>query len=228
MSTLGALQKIREQIAGKKASSLCPHCNHPLTIETTEHFRTELCENCLSHTRIDHLEKCCAHPLLSPSRLITAAGTIQIRNQCANCGHVQPNSLGGFTKEQKDNMPEVNQVFKQLRSQNYDLAARKFYDDITNRRIAKANQTREENRQLWFEQYNLYLQSPGWRKKRSKVLERDKYQCQCCLDAMATEVHHKSYEFVDMNGSEPAFDLVGICRACHERIEEMKKVTRQL
>ena len=79
----------------------------------------------------------------------------------------------------------------------------------------------------WLRQYSQYLQSPEWRAKRDLVLKRDNYVCQACLNALATQVHHKSYEFVDLAGSEPAFDLVAICTPCHDKVEQMKKDRRK-
>jgi hypothetical protein len=63
--------------------------------------------------------------------------------------------------------------------------------------------------------YNAYLNSPDWNKLRNLVLERDNRLCQGCLVAPAEIVHHLTYNDVFY---ELAFQLVSLCRACHEKI----------
>jgi len=63
--------------------------------------------------------------------------------------------------------------------------------------------------------YEGYLKSPRWQEVREKVFRRDGGLCQGCLQAQATEVHHMSY---DHAFNELAFELVSVCRDCHERI----------
>jgi 5-methylcytosine-specific restriction endonuclease McrA len=72
----------------------------------------------------------------------------------------------------------------------------------------------------FFEYYNRYLQSPAWLAKRAKVLKRDNYTCQACLDEPATEVHHKSYIHF---GNEPLFDLVSVGDICHKFITQVER-----
>jgi len=77
--------------------------------------------------------------------------------------------------------------------------------------------------QAWWDRYNEYLASPAWREKRAAVLRRDKHTCQACLKVHATEVHHKTYEHVF---DEPLFDLVAICKSCHDRITAASRARR--
>lgn len=67
--------------------------------------------------------------------------------------------------------------------------------------------------------YEEYLASDKWARKRKAILERDKGLCQACLKRQATEVHHLTYERIF---DEPMFDLVAICRPCHERLHKKK------
>lgn len=67
--------------------------------------------------------------------------------------------------------------------------------------------------------YEEYLASSKWARKRTAVLERDQDLCQACLNRQATEVHHLTYERIF---DEPMFDLVAICRPCHERLHKKK------
>ena len=61
--------------------------------------------------------------------------------------------------------------------------------------------------------YGTYLKSEAWKAKRRKVIERDKI-CQGCMDAPIDDVHHLSYRNIY---DEFLFQLVGLCRNCHER-----------
>ncbi len=74
----------------------------------------------------------------------------------------------------------------------------------------------------WREKYDNYLKSDEWKEKRKRILERDNYICQCCLINKATEVHHLSYH---IDHDEPAFDLISVCRLCHEKITSRTQST---
>jgi hypothetical protein len=63
--------------------------------------------------------------------------------------------------------------------------------------------------------YQDYLSSPAWKHRRDLVLWRSRGICEGCQSSKATEVHHLTYEHV---GEELLFELVAVCRACHEKI----------
>lgn len=230
MKKLETLEQIRAKFANEqkgktepeKPVKACPKCGKNVTIERTQFFESEICEHCLDHAQINHIDICCDIPALNPVKLITSAGTIQVRNQCQNCGDLRPNSLGGFTKEQREVLPLVDQQKRENRQHRWGEVTAAFWNRVSEKR---ANQ-RTLDQQHWMHKYNAYLNSPAWKSKRQLVLKRDNYLCQCCLNAYATQVHHKSYQFVDLKGNEPAFDLVAICVPCHEKIEAMKQQQR--
>ena len=64
------------------------------------------------------------------------------------------------------------------------------------------------------ENYQEYLKSDTWQRKRKAVLKRDNYLCKHCQKKKAQDVHHKTYDNV---GREPLSDLVSLCRECHEK-----------
>lgn len=68
-------------------------------------------------------------------------------------------------------------------------------------------------------EYAEYLNSPVWRTKRQKVLERDNYVCCGCLVNKATQVHHLTYEHIY---DELLFELVSICDDCHAKAHPEK------
>jgi 5-methylcytosine-specific restriction endonuclease McrA len=228
MSKLGTLEQIRAKFAAKQTgqtnnpSNPCPKCGAPVTIERTQFFESEICEHCLNHAIVNDIDICCDQQALHPVKLITSSGTIQVRTQCQNCGDLRPNSLGGYSKEQRERLPLVDLRKKEERQNKYSDLVKSFWSKISEKR----SKQHEAGKKKWMAKYNDYLNSPAWKAKRLAVLKRDEYLCQCCLNAYATQVHHKSYQFVDMQGSEPAFDLVAICVPCHEKVEAMKKANK--
>jgi len=65
--------------------------------------------------------------------------------------------------------------------------------------------------------FTEYLDSPLWRKIRSRVLRRAQQLCVRCGDR-ATEVHHLSYSEAVLKGDDDS-QLAAICRSCHEAVE---------
>lgn len=68
-------------------------------------------------------------------------------------------------------------------------------------------------------EYEKYISSPGWGRKRKERLFIDKHRCRTCglshEEGTSLEVHHVSYENF---GDEPMSDLITLCRQCHEAI----------
>ena len=79
----------------------------------------------------------------------------------------------------------------------------------------------EDKKTLWFkEYYEPYLNSDEWKSKRDLVLKRDSFLCQSCLTSKATQVHHTTYKHVF---NEPLFELVSICKPCHDLITKLDR-----
>jgi len=63
-------------------------------------------------------------------------------------------------------------------------------------------------------EYNKYMQSKAWDKKRKLRLKYDDYTCQSCSEKdKPLDVHHITY---DRFGYERMSDLESLCRRCHE------------
>jgi 5-methylcytosine-specific restriction endonuclease McrA len=192
----------------------CPHCGNQLTIERTQYFVTEACESCLQHWQVTHYDTCCIAPDLE-TVLLPTAGSPHVRKQCRTCGNITPQPLGGFTKEQREALPVAN-------TERRDSFREKLYEMQTAfyaRKQLMYQRQKEADSQAWWENYNAYLLTPKWQRKRTLVLRRDNYLCQACLTRPANEVHHRSYEFV---GQEPCFDLVSVCSECHKKIHDLR------
>lgn len=228
---MDSLNKIRQQFVNKNLNTKpCPTCGSSLTTEKTPLFITELCEKCFEHAEIIDVEECCETPQLIDKRFIMANGVSQVRKQCESCGCVQAQAIPGYTSEQRSKLPLIDLDRKQIREKQRTDARCDFFKKAREGKFKIKNSVYEEERENWFVEYNQYLKSTIWLHKRLAVLKRDNYLCQACLDpsVTATEVHHLSYEFVDLKGSEPAYHLVSVCHSCHNNIEEMKRLNRQL
>ena len=72
----------------------------------------------------------------------------------------------------------------------------------------------------WLGLHSRYLLSSEWKTRKTAVLRRDGYICQACLQNPATQVHHLTYKHW---GHEPLFDLVAVCKPCHDKITQLDR-----
>ena len=87
-------------------------------------------------------------------------------------------------------------------------------------RQAERQAEREQETRDWWESYDRYLESPGWRHRRQLVLQRAGGLCEGCRERPATQVHHTTYRTYNRAGREMCFELVAICDDCHRLIHE--------
>lgn len=157
-------------------------------------------------------EFACAHERSTPVRFIKSNGVVCVRVQCQQCGE----NLGEKRKADYcvDKLPMWDHELKQERIENYRRRQIELRDQAESQRQAAI----VEQSQEWWEKYNAYLRSTQWHKMRQLVLDRDGNLCQACLTNKATHVHHVSYDLYNRLGKSAAFELVAICRLCHEQI----------
>lgn len=67
--------------------------------------------------------------------------------------------------------------------------------------------------------YNEYLQSDEWKRKRNERVLYDG-KCMICGRPFDLEVHHMTYNRLP---NERYSDLITVCRNCHEKIESKKR-----
>mgnify|MGYP002392504925 CR=1 FL=1 len=127
-------------------------------------------------------------------------GSTAVVRQCLDCGIQVGPSLP------KAQAPRTIVMFDATIAERHERAWR---NRIADQQIVEQDARRE--------QYGAYLASPAWAERRAKVLRRDGGICQACLERRATDVHHLNYRRF---GREPAFDLVAVCRQCHDEIHE--------
>jgi 5-methylcytosine-specific restriction endonuclease McrA len=139
-------------------------------------------------------------------------GIAEARKQCTTCGK------GIAVKKSEspvpiESLPEFN---KETRDRWYEARRKRMQQIYEQEKSAKD--------QEWQLLYSEYMVSDEWRERRQKVLVRDKWTCQSCLKARATQVHHLTYKHVFQ---EPLFDLISVCFDCHQTITELDSARRQ-
>ncbi len=147
----------------------------------------------------------CTHEKVELRRFRYANGSYHFKNQCLECGKSVGNPLP--KAEVPLNVPDAD---LQLQA-TYERERTQVYKDRFERR-------KEERRN----DYAAYLASPQWQAIRRKVFERAGGLCEGCGVEKATQVHHLNYERI---GRELLFDLVAVCRSCHEQCHPEKTET---
>lgn len=77
------------------------------------------------------------------------------------------------------------------------------------------------SRQEWYR--TIYLQSDHWKATRAAALLRSGNRCQLCSKGSRLDVHHNDYTRL---GAEEPFDVVVLCRSCHEHHHEKAKAKK--
>lgn len=137
-------------------------------------------------------------------------GRLSYVMQCLCCGVAATSALKhSFAQDKTFILP-----FDEDLADSYFKQRRERYEQLCNE-----ENTKHTNKETdWFTKYNNYLRSPEWQARRQKVLIRDKYLCQACLEKNATQVHHLSYDHVF---NEPLFELVAVCKECHDKLTQL-------
>jgi 5-methylcytosine-specific restriction endonuclease McrA len=112
--------------------------------------------------------------------------------------------------EQQNNTLEFCPTWNDTLGADWNAQRVAVYEAARFERMAAVDDERIEHT----ERYQNYLQTPQWRLKRRLVLERSEGRCEGCRACAATEVHHLTYKHVF---NELLFELVALCRECHER-----------
>jgi len=146
-------------------------------------------------------------------------GILQLFNQCTSCGK-RADKGGSLKHSTIDNFKE-KVIRGEINKFDDDLYKNKSsvyenYNKYLGLKYYKKQQEREEEREHdkteWFKKHNEYLLTDQWKAIRLKVLKRDNFLCQGCLEAPATEVHHLSYNHWRF---ELMFELLSVCSNCH-------------
>lgn len=146
----------------------------------------------------------CDHPNTVPRSRVDSSGRTFYIRQCTDCGQQVGTAIKKASIKNLDNV----QPFDEEHAQEFERQRWARFDELRRERV----ETRQAD-------YSAYLSSAAWQAKRFKVLERDNYLCQGCRERRAVEVHHLTYEHI---GNELLFELVSVCRQCHETLHPEK------
>lgn len=150
----------------------------------------------------------CEHPESELRDRNIKGGSIQRLLQCKTCGRAAGNPI---KRDPSETVPEWDNGLWDRANKECE----EFRQDI----VDAAIQLTDELAIQGYSDYQEYLASPKWAVKRKAVFDRDSNICQACLSREATEVHHLTYDRIF---EEPMFDLVSICRECHEKLHRKK------
>jgi hypothetical protein len=146
----------------------------------------------------------CDHRRQEPRVALQSDGKPFYRIQCPDCGEKLSQQLPHSSVPNRERCPQWNEELYQRRFLGGSAAFEQ------NRAVAVAKRKAE-----WRAVYDRYLASADWQSVRQRVFNRAHGTCEGCLETRATEVHHQTYAHV---GDELLFELVAICRPCHERL----------
>jgi len=151
----------------------------------------------------------CSHSDTEVRAKTIKGGGIQCKEQCKICG-----APVGNPKKKQEGLPKWDEDlparYKAARDQQLADMQRKY----TQLSAEEDANLLEESQDLQA-QYSAYRRTPAWQSKRARVLRRTGGVCEGCLQAQATEIHHLTYANI---GDELLFQLVALCRACHEKV----------
>lgn len=169
-------------------------------------------------------EFACNHDSAIPVRFTKSNGVVCVRIQCQRCGESQ-----GERRKADYCIDKLLDWDEEIRSE-WRAARNERWNELREQSEVERQAAIQEQNAEWWAKYNTYLQTQQWHKMRQKVLDRDNNLCQACLSNKATHVHHLSYDLYNRLGKSAAFELVAICRVCHEQIhphmsEAQDKVT---
>lgn len=138
------------------------------------------------------------------------SGTRLYQRQCLNCGC----KVGDFIRHTDIESPALIKPFDDRLIESYNCLKRDRLNDLQP----------TKHTDFW-QEYNAYLLTPEWQHRRAQVLKRDHHTCQACLNATATQAHHKTYDHIY---NEPLFDLVAVCEDCHRALTAMDRSRRNV
>lgn len=190
----------------------CPKCNETLKTHILNNFEIKFCQNCWDH--IQYNMYCKNH---SPEyvKVKYSNDSIHIKKQCLECGKVESKLYPKAKVKNWKNFPFSKII--ETESEDFYKPLKQIYE----RYHKKGKDFKQSSRfSAFLNEHSEYLETDGWKKKRSLVLKRDNNICQSCLDNKAIEVHHKSYKYWK---NKPLFDLISVCRTCHDEITNMNR-----
>lgn len=168
----------------------------------------------------EHYDKFnCPHVTKELRKQIIADGSTRYVYQCIFCGHSQGQPIKkdkAFELSGDCEPPDFDLSIKD----NWDYRKKCDHDKIEQDYLRKRQ---NKDTEFW-KGYDAYLKTEEWKEIRKKVLFRAQDICEGCRENHAIHVHHLSYEHV---GNEFLFELVAVCKDCHDRIHEKDEIDEE-
>jgi hypothetical protein len=150
----------------------------------------------------------CEHLAKALRRMVQSNGVEVAVYQCLdcgrNCGATPKAKLPGFAA-----LPLFDRILQEAHQQKWKAR--------WEQQQAERQREREEADQEWWDRYHAYvnMDNPAWIDLRNRVFARCKGMCEGCNRRPMVHVHHLTYVRL---GAEMLFDVVGICKPCHDQI----------
>jgi 5-methylcytosine-specific restriction endonuclease McrA len=122
----------------------------------------------------------------------------QLRQQCTDCHHILADPL-----KHSAAAPDTPEISREEATRG---------SEAERKQLAQREREREQRDEHWRAWYGT--QTNAWAARRALVMGRASGVCEGCRKAAASEVHHLTYKNA---GAEFLWELVAICRDCHER-----------
>jgi hypothetical protein len=155
----------------------------------------------------------CPHTHVDIRAFVCLNGAIQYVKQCLNCGEKIGNPIKhADVIAARGNLEFIARFDEELRA---EYRAKMAASEMVARRAQREAQSFDIQRERlgsWYR--DEYLNSEAWAEKRELVIQRAGGICEGCRSRKARIVHHLTYDHV---GNELLFELVALCRSCHDR-----------
>lgn len=154
----------------------------------------------------------CKHDNQFTGKTVNAGGVDVYKRYCKGCGIATTQSLP-YRTIASTTVTLIDNDKREALADTYISDRRDQLEDIANRAANRAQPVARA-------EYDNYLASAAWHERRSAVLDRCAGLCEGCRKRPARDVHHLSYQHIR---AEFLFELVGLCRDCHDRWHEQDK-----
>lgn len=182
-------------------------CKKPMTKKEFAKGRTLFyCMECYEYTEV---KDDCEHDM-QPVVYILADGRDAIKKTCTKC----------YFKADKFDKKSDHDITKLPRRDNEE-SGKMVSESMAEMRELKCMLYMSRHQDLQVDRkadYKEYMRSPEWKAKRLLIMQRDGYTCQICR-GKALDVHHLTYKNFK---KEYLFELVALCRPCHENVYHKK------
>jgi hypothetical protein len=151
----------------------------------------------------------CGHPAVEVRKRRDGGGAVHFFRQCTSCG----TSVGTALKKSTE-LDSAAAWDKKLESRTQK---QREADRLS--LVQKHVRIQRTGAEGFKREYDVYLKSPEWARRRATVLRRAGGICEGCLGRKATQVHHLTYDHIY---NEFMFELVAVCDECHKRLHSEK------